>query len=71
MKKTGLISICIIFCQLKKWAGVCVISYKEVAPMKDYVTPSMDIEVFDAHSDIILTSGQFEDGSANDPFTPF
>lgn len=39
--------------------------------MKDYVTPSMDIEVFDAHSDIILTSGQFVDGSADDPFAPF
>ena len=39
--------------------------------MKDYVTPSMDIEVFDAHSDIILTSGLVDDGSANDPFTPF
>lgn len=39
--------------------------------MKDYVTPSMDIEVFDAHSDIILTSGQFEDGSGSDPFASF
>ena len=68
MKKISPISICMIFRQPKKWAGVCVISYKEVAPMKDYVTPSMDIEVFDAHSDIILTSGQFDDGSAEDPF---
>ena len=68
MKKISPISICMIFRQPKKWAGVCVISYKEAAPMKDYVTPSMDIDVFDAHSDIILTSGQFDDGSAEDPF---
>ena len=44
---------------------------KEVSPMKDYVTPNMDIEVFDAHSDIILTSGQFVDGSGQDPFSMF
>lgn len=55
----------------KDEASMCCKVAKEVSPMKDYVTPNMDIEVFDAHSDIILTSGQFVDGSRQDPFSMF
>lgn len=34
--------------------------------MRDYVTPDMEIELFDAHSDIILTS--IDTGSGWDDF---
>lgn len=39
--------------------------------MRDYVAPNMEIELFDAHSDIILTSGLGSDSDwehDNEPF---